>query len=77
MPDAPIPADAHCDPCDGKAAHTKTAVPEKSLLSSLWFNAGLLSYHPTDHTGQFNDLNYGFGIEYEKSPKLAFAAGEI
>ncbi|HEY9681407.1 MAG TPA: hypothetical protein V6C86_07495 [Oculatellaceae cyanobacterium] len=46
------------------------------LLHDLWFNAGLLSYHPTDRNHQFNDFNYGAGVEFEKSKTWAIAAGE-
>lgn len=73
LPDAPAP----CDPCRDVPIKAKAAEHVGAFdKSKFWFNAGLLSYHPTDHIHQFNDLNYGFGIEYEKSPKVVFAVGE-
>jgi hypothetical protein len=82
LPDAPMPNGVPCDPCNGKPeeqneqtqTHIKSTKP--SILSRTGINAGLLSYHPTDSTHQFNDLNYGVGLEFEKKPSLAFAAGE-
>jgi hypothetical protein len=83
LPDAPLPASIAGSPCDsserksdGRNEHPPATGTKPALMSKLWFDAGLLSYHPTDKTHQFNDLNYGFGLEYEKSPRLAFAAGE-
>ena len=53
------------------------AKPTKpALIHDFWINAGLLSFHPTDHNHQFNDFNYGAGIEFDKSKTWAFAAGE-
>jgi len=80
LPGAPVPVGIPCDPCTGKTEESKEQATAKdakpSLLSKLWIDGGLLSYHPTDHTHQFNDLNYGAGLEFEKSPSLGFAAGE-
>jgi hypothetical protein len=80
LPDAPTPNVIPCDPCHGKVEEPKAQGHAKeakaSILSRTWLDAGLLSYHPTDHTHQFNDLNYGVGLEFEKKPGLAFAVGE-
>jgi hypothetical protein len=80
LPDAPTPSGVPCDPCNGKVEEQQVQASAKdakaSILSRTWLNAGLLSYHPTDHTHQFNDLNYGVGLEFEKKPSLAFAGGE-
>jgi hypothetical protein len=75
-------ADDHCDPCNIKSTgeQAKSAESAKnskpSLIHHFWFNAGMLSYHPSDHDHQFNDFNYGAGVEFDKSKTWAFAAGE-
>ena len=69
--------DIHCDPCFSTSTEARPAKPNSQHdPSKLWINAGFLTYHPTDHSGQFNDLNYGLGLEYEKSKSFSFAAGE-